>query len=166
MQQVKLDQIDLRILDNLQSNGRITNVELSKHAGISAPPCLRRVRVLEEAGYIIGYHAEIDGTMLNYKETFFALVGLNSQAQNFLLDFEKDMAKWAEVRECHMIRGGGDFLLKVVARDKAHRDALTMDITEAKHVAKVTTFETIRTAKDVPGIPIDNLSEPDSSVGA
>ena len=162
MRRVKLDQIDLRILLNLQSNGRITNLELSKRVGISAPPCLRRVRVLEEAGYITGYHAEVDGTMLNYKETFFALVGLNSQAQNVLLDFEKLMARWPEVRECHMIRGGGDFLLKVVARDKAHRDTLTMDITEAKHVSKVTTFETIRTSQELPGVPINDLLEPGS----
>ena len=162
MRRVKLDQIDLRILLNLQSNGRITNLELSKRVGISAPPCLRRVRVLEETGYITGYHAEIDGAMLNYKETFFALVGLNSQAQNVLLDFEEHMARWSEVRECHMIRGGGDFLLKVVARDKAHRDTLTMDITEAEHVAKVTTFETIRISQELPGVPIDDLLEPGS----
>ena len=158
MQRVKLDQIDHRILRDLQVNGRMTNVELSKRAGISAPPCLRRVRALEEAGYITGYHAEIDGTMLDYKEMFFALVGLDSQAQNVLQDFETGMAAWAEVRECHMIRGGGDFLLKVVARDKAHRDSLTMSITEAEHVATVTTFETIRTSKNQPGIPIDNLA--------
>ena len=159
MLRVKLDQIDLRILLNLQSNGRITNLELSKRVSISAPPCLRRVRVLEEAGYITGYHAEIDGAMLNYKETFFALIGLNSQAQNVLLDFEEHMARWSEVREGYMIRGGGDFLLKVVARDKAHRDTLTMDITKAEHVAKVTTFETIRTSQELPGIPIDDLLE-------
>lgn len=155
MPRVKLDQIDLRILRDLQYSGRMTNVELSKRTGISAPPCLRRVRILEEAGYITGYHAEINGALLNYKETFFALVGLSSQAQKVLLNFEARMARWAEVRECHMIRGGGDFLLKVVACDKAHRDALTMDITETQHVAKVTTFETIRTAKDMPGVPID-----------
>ena len=160
MRRVKLDQIDLRILLNLQSNGRMTNLELSKRVGISAPPCLRRVRVLEETGYITGYHAAINGSMLNYKETFFALVGLNSQAQNVLLDFEEHMARWSEVRECHMIRGGGDFLLKIVARDKAHRDTLTMDITEATHVAKVTTFETIRTSQELPGVPIDDLLEP------
>ena len=156
MQRVKLDQIDLRILHDLQADGRMTNVELSKRAGISAPPCLRRVRALEEAGYITGYHAELNGELLDYKEMFFALVGLDSQAQNVLQEFEARIADWAEVRECHMIRGGGDFLLKVVARDKSHRDALTMGITEAPHVATVTTFETIRTSKDQPGIPLDD----------
>ncbi len=155
MQRVKLDRIDRRILRDLQANGRITNVELSQRAGISAPPCLRRVRALEDAGYIKGYHAEIDGGLLDYKEMFFALVGLDSQAQNVLQEFETRMDAWPEVRECHMIRGGGDFLLKVVAKDKDQRDALTMGITEAPHVATVTTFETIRTAKDTPGVPVD-----------
>jgi len=155
MQRVKLDRIDRRILRDLQDDGRMTNVELSQRAGISAPPCLRRVRALEDAGYIKGYHAELDGTLLEYKEMFFALVGLDSQAQNVLQEFEARMEEWPEVRECHMIRGGGDFLLKVVAQDKDQRDALTMGITEAPHVSTVTTFETIRTAKDVPGVPVD-----------
>ena len=155
MQRVKLDRIDRRILRDLQDDGRMTNVELSQRAGISAPPCLRRVRALEDAGYIIGYHAEIAGSLLNYKEMFFALVGLDSQAQSVLQDFETQMNSWPEVRECHMIRGGGDFLLKVVAKDKDQRDALTMGITAASHVSTVTTFETIRTAKNLSGIPID-----------
>ena len=155
MQKVKLDRIDRRILRDLQDDGRMTNVELSQRAGISAPPCLRRVRALEDAGYIIGYHAEIAGSLLNYKEMFFALVGLDSQAQSVLQDFETRMNAWPEVRECHMIRGGGDFLLKVVAKDKDQRDALTMGITAASHVSTVTTFETIRTAKNLSGIPID-----------
>ena len=155
MQKVKLDRIDRRILRDLQDDGRMTNVELSQRAGISAPPCLRRVRALEDAGYIKGYHAEIAGSLLNYKEMFFALVGLVSQAQSVLQDFETRMNAWPEVRECHMIRGGGDFLLKVVAKDKDQRDALTMGITAASHVSTVTTFETIRTAKTLSGIPID-----------
>ena len=155
MQRVKLDRIDRRILRDLQDDGRMTNVELSQRAGISAPPCLRRVRALEDAGYIKGYHAEVAGSLLDYKEMFFALVGLDSQTQSVLQDFETRMDAWHEVRECHMIRGGGDFLLKVVARNKDQRDTLTMGITEAPHVSTVTTFETIRTAKDLSGIPID-----------
>lgn len=155
MQRVKLDAIDLRILRDLQDDGRITNVDLAKRAGISAPPCLRRVRALEESGYIRGYHADVDGAQLGYKETFFALVGLDSQAQDVLSEFENLVADWIEVRECNMIRGGGDFLLRVVARDKEHRDQLTMQITSAPHVATVTTLETIRTSKNNPGVPID-----------
>ncbi len=155
MQKVKLDAIDLRILRDLQEDGRITNVDLAQRAGISAPPCLRRVRALEESGFIHGYHAEIDGSSMGYKETFFALVGLDSQSQAVLSSFEALMTGWPEVRECHMIRGGGDFLLKVVARDKDHRDQLTMRLTSADHVTTVSTLETIRTSKNMPGVPID-----------
>lgn len=161
MQRVKLDAIDLRILRDLQADGRITNVELAKRAGISAPPCLRRVRALEDAGYIRGYHAAVNGAQLGYKETFFALVGLDSQAQEVLSGFESLMAGWDEVRECNMIRGGGDFLLRVVARDKDHRDQLTMHITSAPHVSTVTTLETIRTSKSNPGVPIDPEEHPE-----
>ena len=87
MQRVKLDRIDRRILSDLQDNGRITNVELSDRAGISAPPCLRRVRALEDAGYIEGYHADFYGSLLEYNEMFFALVGLDSQADKLPEDF-------------------------------------------------------------------------------
>lgn len=155
MQRVKLDRIDRLILRDLQDDGRMTNVELARRAGISAPPCLRRVRALENSSYIRGYHAEIAARELGYKEMFFALVGLDSQAQEVLSGFEQAMADWSEVRECHMIRGGGDFLLKVVAKDKEHRDALTMRITATPHVSRVTTLETIRTSKTLPGVPVD-----------
>ena len=157
MQRVKLDHIDRRILCDLQNNGRMTNVELAQRVGISAPPCLRRVRALEKAGYIEGYQAKINGSRLDYKEMFFALVGLNSQAQSVLQGFESRMKAWPEIRECHMIRGGGDFLLKIVAKDKQQRDSITMEITKATHVSRVTTFETIRTAKELSGIPMDEV---------
>ncbi len=152
---VKLDQIDLRILHDLQADGRVTNVELARRAGISAPPCLRRVRALEEDGFLRGYHADLDASKLGFKEMFFALVGLSSQSQDVLKGFEDKVSDWTEVRECHMIRGGGDFLLKIVARDKDQRDELTMKLTSADNVIKVTTLETIRTSKDDPGVPVE-----------
>ncbi|MEE8084878.1 MAG: Lrp/AsnC family transcriptional regulator [Alphaproteobacteria bacterium] len=153
-QRVRLDRIDRRILSDLQGKGRMTNVELARHAGISAPPCLRRVRALEDSGFIRGYHADLNSASLGFNEMFFALVGLDSQAQNVLSAFEVALADWPEIRECHMIRGGGDFLLKVVARDKPHRDALTMQLTSTDHVARVQTLETIRTSKDRSGVPV------------
>ena len=85
---------------------------------------------------------------------FFALVGLSSQAQSVLQAFEQSVSQWDEVRECHMIRGGGDFLIKLVARDKAHRDDLTMRLTSSENVITVSTLETIRTEKSIPGVPI------------
>lgn len=156
MPQAKLDPVDRRILDDLQEHGRMTNVALARRVGISAPPCLRRVRALEQAGVIRGYHADIDPEALGFTETFFALVGLDSQARDILSGFEEAVADWPEIRECHMIRGGGDFLLKVVARDKAHRDSLTMSLTGLAHVARVQTLETIRTAKALTGVPVES----------
>ena len=110
----KLDPIDRHILAELQADGRMTNVELAKRVGISAPPCLRRVRTLEEAGVIRGYHADPDPQKLGWEITFFAIVGLDSQKDAVLRSFEALVCEWPEVRECHMIRGGGDFLLRLV----------------------------------------------------
>ena len=81
MRRIKLDKIDRRILRDLQANGRMTNVDLARRAGISAPPCLRRVRALEEAGFIRGYHADVNPEALGYGVTVFAQVGLSSQAE-------------------------------------------------------------------------------------
>ncbi len=149
-----LDEIDRRILAELQEDGRITNVELARRVGISAPPCLRRVRRLEKAGVIRGYHADTDPALLGWQVMFFALVGLESQKQSVLDAFEQMVGAWPEVRECHMIRGGGDFILKLVARDTAHENELTRRLTGAASVARVTTLQTIRTAKDAAGVPI------------
>jgi DNA-binding Lrp family transcriptional regulator len=148
------DAIDRRILSELQMDGRITNVELARRAGISAPPCLRRVRRLEESGLIRGYHAETDPSKLGWSITFFVIVGLESQKEAVLSGFERIVAQWDEVRECHMIRGGGDFLLRVVARDAAHENLLTQRLTGIAEVSRVQTLQTIRTSKNLPGVPI------------
>lgn len=154
LRRVKLDKIDRRILRDLQAEGRMTNVELARRAGISAPPCLRRVRALEEAGYIKGYHAEVDGEALGFEVTFFALVGLDSQAETVLTGFERAMDAWPEVRECNMVRGAADFVLKIVAQNTAHENELTTKLTSAPNVATVQTIQVIRTAKERPGVPI------------
>src|SRR3954462_4800973 len=114
MRRVKLDRIDRRILRDLQTDGRMTNVELARRAGISAPPCLRRVRALEEAGFIRGYHADVNPEALGYGVTVFAPVGPASQAEPDLKAFESLIATWPEVREAHMLAGETDFLLKIV----------------------------------------------------
>jgi len=159
MQKVRLDQIDRRILGDLQENGRITNVELSKRAGISAPPCLRRVRALEEAGYIRGYHADLDPKILGYQITVFALVGLNSQAEHDLEAFEAMVQDWDQVRECHMLAGETDFLLKIVAHDwESYEAFLTSKLTPADNVAHVKSALSFRAAKQEPGVPIDPVT--------
>ena len=163
MQRVKLDRIDRRILHDLQSEGRITNVELSRRAGISAPPCLRRVRALEEAGYILGYHADLDPKSLGFHVTVFAQVGLSSQAEPDLEAFEATVRGWPEVRECYMLAGETDFLLKVVAADwDAYQEFLTTRLTAAPNVSHVKSALSIRAAKSEPGVPIDTGDSEDT----
>ena len=152
--QPELDTIDRRILAELQVDGRMTNVELARRADITAPPCLRRMRRLEEAGIIRGYHADTDPARLGWEITFFAIVGLESQKDQVLRSFEHLVAEWPEVRECHMIRGGGDFLLRLVARDTAHENELTQKLTGAPHVSRVQTLQTIRTSVRLAGVPL------------
>src|SRR4029434_6709021 len=114
MRRARLDRVDRRILHALQEDGRMTNVELARRAEISAPPCLRRVRALEEGGYIRGYHADINPEALGYGVTVFAQVGLSSQAETDLRAFEALMQSWPEVRECHMLGGATDILLWIL----------------------------------------------------
>lgn len=159
MPHTKLDEIDRKILTELQNDGRMTNVELSKRVGISAPPCLRRVRALEQAGYIHGYHAALDPQALGFQVTVFAMVGLHSQAEADLVAFQGMVNDWPMVRECHMLNGEIDFILKVVAPDLAtFQTFLTEHLTSAPNVASVKTSLTIRTSKDQPGIPVDFLN--------
>ncbi|HWE05656.1 MAG TPA: Lrp/AsnC family transcriptional regulator [Rhizomicrobium sp.] len=156
MERHKLDSIDIRILSELQSHGRITNVELSRRAKITAPPCLRRMRALEKAGYIKGYHAELDGKSLGYEVTGFAFVGLSSQAEADLKRFEEQVRSWPAVRECFMLSGEVDFILKCVARDlSAFQSFITETLTAARNVASVKTALVIRASKNEPGIPLD-----------
>lgn len=154
----KLDEIDRMILSELQADGRMTNVELASRVGISAPPCLRRVRTLEEAGYIRGYHADVNPRELGFEVHVFAMVGLNSQAEVDLSAFENRCRQWSMVRECHMLNGEIDFILKCVAPDlSSFQTFLTEHLTSAPNVASVKTSLVIRCAKDEPGVPFDVL---------
>src|SRR6478609_2426738 len=151
-----IDPVDRAILATLQDEGRITNVDLAARVGLTAPPCLRRMRGLEEAGIIRGYHAELDSAELGYTLMVFALVSLKSQAEDDLRAFEAHLADLPEVRECHMLNGEIDFILKIVAHDlQSFQSFLTSKLTPAPNVASVKTSLTIRTSKDDPGIPVD-----------
>lgn len=153
---MKLDKIDRKILQHLQEDGRMTNVDLAKKAGISAPPCLRRVRALEEAGYIQGYHADLDHTAMGYPVTVFAQVKLVSQAEGDLKQFETLIASWPMVRECYMLAGEMDFILKIVAADwDNYQQFLTEKLTSAPNVTSVKSSLAIRPAKIVAGVPVE-----------
>ena len=154
MRRIRLDQVDRRILQNLQTDGRMTNVELARRVGITAPPCLRRVRALEEAGLIRGYHAALAPEALGYAVTVFAQVGLASQAESDLQAFERLVAGWPEVREAHMLAGETDFLLKIVATDwDSYQRFLSARLTSAPNVSHVKSALTLRVSKAEPGVP-------------
>jgi len=158
MVRVKLDAVDRKILSLLQSEGRITNVELADRVGITAPPCLRRVRALEQEGYIKGYHADLEQEALGYGLTVFAMVGLHSQAETDLQAFEAKVQGWPLVRECFMLNGEIDFILKIVAEDLgSFQQFLTGELTPAPNVASVKTSLTIRTSKHQPGVPLPSV---------
>ena len=155
MRRVRLDRIDRRILQSLQADGRMTNVELAKRVGITAPPCLRRVRALEEAGLIRGYHAALAPEALGFPVTVFAQVGLASQAEADLQAFEVLIRHWPEVREAHMLAGETDFLLKIVATDwDSYQRFLSAKLTSAPNVAHVKSAMTLRVSKAKPGVPV------------
>ncbi len=156
MEHHKLDAIDLRILAELQANGRITNVELSRRAKITAPPCLRRMRALEKAGYIKGYHADLDPKLLGFEVKGFAYVGLNSQSDADLKRFEEQVRGWDVVRECYMMSGEVDFVLKIVAKDLSSFQSFVTDtLIPSKNVAGVKTAMIMHATKDEPGVPLE-----------
>ena len=151
-----VDTTDRILLRQLQGDGRMTNVDLAEKAGLTAPPCLRRVRALEENGTIRGYHADLDPVALGYSITVFAMVSLKSQAEADLQAFEDHVAALPQVRDCHMLNGEIDFILKVVAHDlQEFQRFLTTSLTPAPNVESVKTSFVIRTALTRPGVPVD-----------
>ncbi|MFV0366991.1 MAG: Lrp/AsnC family transcriptional regulator [Hyphomicrobiaceae bacterium] len=152
---LRLDAIDWRILKELQADGRMTNVALAARVGLSAPPCLRRVRALEEAGLINGYTVLLDEAALGFTLTAYAMVGLHNQAEADLHAFENKVLGWPIVREAYMLSGESDYILKCVAADlRAFQAFVLEDLTAAPNVASVKTFLTIRRAKREPGVPM------------
>jgi DNA-binding Lrp family transcriptional regulator len=155
----KLDRIDRQILQLLQAHGRITNIALARQVGISPPPCLRRVRALEAAGLIRGYHADLAPEALGFAVTIFAQIGLASQAESDLKAFETLVLSWPEVREAHMLAGETDFLLKIVAPDwDSYQRFLSVKLTAAPNVAHVKSALVLRVSKSAPGVPLGEAS--------
>ena len=150
-----LDEIDLKILSEIQADGRITNVELAKRVGISPPPCLRRVRTLEEAGYIQGYRGLLDPRRLGFDVTVFASVHLSSQADGDLRAFEDFVRGEPLVRECWMLSGEVDFILKCVAPDMATFQDFVTHLTAAPHVRNVRTSLVLHNSKYEAAVPLE-----------
>jgi len=144
----ELDVIDIKILRELQADGRMTNVELADRVGISAPPCLRRVRKLEEAGVIEGYHAMLNSPRLGLDLVAFCMVGLKHQSEANLKAFAAATAEWPLVRQAWMVSGDSDFLLHCVAQNLTRfQDFVIEVLTANEHVDTVRTMLTIRQVK-------------------
>ena len=160
MKRARLDATDWRILRELQADGRMTNVELARRVGISAPPCLRRVRALEDAGIVKGFTALCDDKALGFDVTAFAMVGLHSQAEADLIAFEERARSSAIVRDCYMLSGEIDFLLRCVAPDlSTFQDFIIHELTAAPNVASVKTSLVIRASKQAPGVPVELVED-------
>jgi DNA-binding Lrp family transcriptional regulator len=151
----RIDQTDWRILKELMADGSITNVALAKRIELSAPPCLRRVRALEQSGVITAYTAIVDEKLLGFEVTAFALVGLHSQSEADLRAFENRVLAWPMVREAYMLSGESDYILRCVARDMtSFQEFILNELTAASNVASVKTNVAIRRAKLAPGVPV------------
>jgi DNA-binding Lrp family transcriptional regulator len=157
---LRLDATDRRIVRELMADGALTNVALAQRVGLSAPPCLRRVRALEDAGVIQGYTALVDERALGFELTAFAMVGLHSQSEPDLRAFENRVLGWAMVREAYMLSGESDYILKCVAPDlPAFQDFILKELTAAPNVASVKTSLAIRRAKLAPGVTLTEAEE-------
>jgi DNA-binding Lrp family transcriptional regulator len=160
MRHTRLDATDWRILRELQADGRITNIDLARKVGISAPPCLRRVRALEEAGIIEGFTAILNDKALGFDVSAFAMIKLHSQAEADLIAFEKHAQESPIVRDCYMLSGEIDFLLRCVAPDlSAFQDFIIHELTAAPNVASVKTSLVIRASKHAAGVPMELVAE-------
>ena len=156
MRRARLDATDWLILRELLADGRITNVELARKVGISAPPCLRRVRALEEAGIVKGFTAILNDKALGFDVTAFAMIRLHSQAEADLIAFEERARSSPIVRDCYMLSGEIDFLLKCVAPNLATMQYFVAILTAAPNVRNVKTSLTLRSAKDAPLVPMED----------
>ncbi|MEM7192574.1 MAG: Lrp/AsnC family transcriptional regulator [Pseudomonadota bacterium] len=160
MRATRLDSTDWLILRELQTDGRITNIELARKVGISAPPCLRRVRALEDAGIIEGFTVLLDDKALGFDVSAFAMIKLNCQAEADLNTFEQWVAACPVVRDCYMLSGEIDFLLRCVAPDlTTFQDFIIHELTAAPNVASVKTSLVIRASKHAAGVPTELVLE-------
>jgi DNA-binding Lrp family transcriptional regulator len=150
----RLDATDLAILREMQADGRITNVELARRVGMSAPPCLRRVRALEEAGYIKDYRARLNAKKIGFDVSYFAMVHLDSQAEKDLTAFEASIREWPVVRQCWTLSGDIDFLLMCVVPDLGAFQSFVSDLSALPNVKNIRTALTLDQVKDEPLLPL------------
>jgi Lrp/AsnC family transcriptional regulator, leucine-responsive regulatory protein len=160
MPKIKLDAIDRRILAALQRDGRLTNVQLADEVGLSPSPCLRRVRALEEAGVIDGYHASLDRRGLGLGLTIFVEVKMQRHDDAVTVAFRTAVRAQREIISCHLVSGASDFLLQVVLPDlAAYEKFLTGTLLKLPAVADIRSNFAIQTIKAEGALPLDHLPD-------
>ncbi len=148
----RLDETDRRILRELQQDGRLTNVELARRIGMSPPPCLRRVRALEEAGLITGYRAEVDAAQLGLDVAFFAMVQLQGQTDADIRGFEARAEGWRQVRGFWKLSGEVDFILSCLVADMPDYQSFVAELTATPGVRNVRTSLVLGEMRKSPAI--------------
>jgi Lrp/AsnC family leucine-responsive transcriptional regulator len=150
----KLDKVDLKILKILQTNSKITNLDLSKKIGLSPAPTLERVKKLEQTGIIDSYHAKVNPVSIGLNVKTFVLVNLLWKKENALENFIKKIQKIDEITECFIITGDADLLLKVITKDLPSYENLLFkqlsQIEEAEHVKTLMTLSQVKASDTLP----------------
>ncbi len=145
MPMIQLDDMDVKILERLQGEGRITNQQLSEDIGLSPSPCLRRVRLLEENGTIAGYVALVRPESVGQGVTAFVRIRLDQQDDGRLAEFETSISEFPEVMECYLMTGEADYQLRVLVGSLGEfEDFLRHKLTRIKGVSQVTTSFALR----------------------
>ena len=155
MNNLKLDNIDRKILEILQTDAKITNFQLSKEVGLSPAPTLERVKKLEQSGIIKSYHAVLDKEKLGLGVNIFMLVTLSGHKQNLIKAFIDKINKINEVVECHHITGQGDFLLKIITKDIPSYQGLILEkLSQIEEIGNMQSMVSMSTFKDSKVLPI------------
>ena len=161
---MKLDKIDVNILASLQKNGRLTNVELAELVGLSASPCLQRVKRLEKAGYIDGYRTKISLNKLHEIVLVFTEVTLSDHRREDFAKFESEIRKVPNLQECHLVSGGYDYLLKFVVRSVVHYQEIIEAILDRNiGVEKYFSYIVIKSLIEHDSVPIKAILPQDQS---
>ncbi|MEJ6394584.1 winged helix-turn-helix transcriptional regulator [Gymnodinialimonas sp. 2305UL16-5] len=150
---VRLDRIDVKILAELQKNGRLTNVELASRVGLSASPCLQRTKQLEKEGYISSFRAVLELAKIGESVMVFTEMTLSDHRRNDFIKFEREIRRWDSVIECHLISGGYDYLVKFVARSIAHYQEIMEEILD-RNIGLEKYFSYVVIKSVIPGRPL------------
>ncbi|WP_020041544.1 Lrp/AsnC family transcriptional regulator [Salipiger mucosus] len=155
---VQLDSIDLKILKALQDDAEISNVDLADRIGLSPSPCLRRVRILEDAGVIKKRVTLVDAAVLGLNVSVFVSVQLEKQSKERLMEFEREVRERPEVVECYLMTGESDYLLRVVVPDLAtYERFLKESLTLIPGVANIRSSFALQQVSYTTALPLDHL---------